>query len=76
MMIQNGLKESLHDNVTDFNQRLNFAETSPLHGKFPTSKDLSPKITSNFQKASNTRPQMSENAQINMHPEPTYNLTK
>ena len=48
MMIQNGLRESLHDNVTDFNQRLNFAETSPLHGKFPTSKDLSPKIASNF----------------------------
>ena len=42
MMIQNGLKEPQHDGVTDFNQRLSFAETSPLHGKFPTSKDQSP----------------------------------
>ena len=47
MMIQNGLKEPLHEGAADFNQRLNFAETSPLHGKFPTSKDFSPQITSN-----------------------------
>ena len=45
-------REQLHAGFTDFNQRLNFAETSPLHGKFPSAKDTKAQITQNFQKPS------------------------
>ena len=41
-------KEQLHTGFIDFNQRLNFAETSPLHGKFPSAKDTKALITQNF----------------------------
>ena len=58
-------KDQLHTGFTDFNQRLNFAEISPLHGKFPSSKDKRAQSTQNFEKSSEIPLAIAEDSKVN-----------